>query len=60
MPRYKIHFEDGSEAGEAVYAVHIKPGDVIIAAGTQKVRVLDLVPVEEDSPYVGLLRVEPV
>src|SRR6266508_6327353 len=60
MPRYKVHFEDGSEAGEAVYAVHIKPGDVIIAAGTQRVRVLDLVAVEEeDSPYVGLLRVEP-
>jgi hypothetical protein len=50
---------DGSEAGEAVYAMHIKPGDVIIAAGTQKVRVLDLVPVEEeDLPYAGLLRVE--
>jgi hypothetical protein len=61
MPRYKIHFEDGSEAGEAVYAVHIKPGDVIIAAGTQRVRVLDLVVVEEeDSPYFGLLRVEPI
>jgi hypothetical protein len=44
-----------------VYAVHIKPGDVIIAEGTQRVRVLDLVIVEEeDSPYVGLLRVEPV
>jgi hypothetical protein len=48
------------KAGEAVYAVHIKPGDEIVAAGTQKVRVIDLVPVEEeDSPYFGLLRVEP-
>jgi hypothetical protein len=57
--RYKIHYEDGSEAGEALYAMHIKPGDVIIAAGTQRVRVFDLVPVEEeDSPYFGLLRVE--
>ncbi len=46
MPRYKIHFEDGSEAGEAVYAMRIKPGDVSIAAGTQRIRVLDLVIVE--------------
>jgi hypothetical protein len=54
------HYEDGSEAGEAVYAMHIKPGDVIIAAGTQRVRVLDLVLIDEEegSPYVGLLRVE--
>jgi hypothetical protein len=59
--RYKIHFEDGSEAGEAVYAMLIGPGDEIIAAGTQKVRVLDLVLVEEEgSPFVGLLRVEPL
>jgi hypothetical protein len=59
MPRYKIHWEDGDEAGEAVYAMRIKPGDVIIAAGTQRVRVIDLVIVEEeDSPYFGLLRVE--
>jgi hypothetical protein len=29
MPRYKIHYEDGSEAGDASYAMHIKPGDVI-------------------------------
>jgi hypothetical protein len=61
MPRYRLHFEDGSDAGDALYAVHIKPGDVIIAAGTQRVRVLDLVIIEEeeDSPYFGLLRVEP-
>jgi hypothetical protein len=59
MYRYKLHYADGGDAGEAAYAMHIKPGDVIMAAGTQQVRVLDLVPVgEEGSPYVGLLRVE--
>jgi hypothetical protein len=29
MPRYKIHFEDGSEAGEAAYALPVEPGELI-------------------------------
>jgi len=59
MFRYKLHWPDGSEAGEAEYAVNIKAGELIWIRGNRKVRVLDLVPVpEEDSPYDGLLRVE--
>jgi len=49
MFRYKLHNQDGSEAGELM----LGPG--------RSVRVLDLVPVDEEaSPYVGLLRVEAV
>jgi hypothetical protein len=61
MYRYKLHFEDGSEAGDAAYALPVSPGEEIIAAGARKFRVLDLVLIDEEeaSPYVGLLRVEP-
>lgn len=60
MFRYKLHWADGSEAGEASYAINIKVGDLVwISQPTRRqLRVLDLVPVEEeDSPYVGLLKV---
>jgi hypothetical protein len=57
--RYKMHFSDGSEAGDAAYADNVKPGDELMLGPSRFVRVLSLVPVEEeDSPYVGLLRVE--
>lgn len=56
--RYRLYLEDGSEAGEAHYAVLIQPGDLIFTA-RGKLRVLDVVAVEEqDSPYVGLLTVD--
>jgi len=29
MFRYKIHWADGSEAGEASYAINITPGELI-------------------------------
>jgi hypothetical protein len=29
MFRYKLHWADGSEAGDASYAINIKPGDLI-------------------------------
>jgi hypothetical protein len=55
MFRYKLHWADGSEAGEAEYAITIKAGELIWIRGNRQVRVLDLVPVEEeDSPYAGL------
>jgi hypothetical protein len=39
--------------------VPINPGELIHLGAGKTVRVLDLVPVEEeDSPYVGMLRVE--
>jgi hypothetical protein len=30
MFRYRLHLEDGSDAGEATYAVMIKPGEEIL------------------------------
>jgi hypothetical protein len=59
MFRYRVHLEDGSDAGEATYSVMIKPGEEILVGNGRRFRVLDLVPVEEEgSPYVGLLEVE--
>jgi hypothetical protein len=59
--RYKVHDADGAEIGEAHYAVRIQPGEDIILGAGQKMRALSVIAVEEeDSPYVGLLQVEPV
>ena len=38
----------------------IKPDEIIQVTGGRRMRVLYLVPVpEEDSPYVGILKIEP-
>jgi hypothetical protein len=60
MFRYKIHLEDGGDAGEATYAEWIEPGEVIHIAGAKRCRVLDVVVFKEEdaSPFVGPLRVE--
>ena len=60
MFRYRLHSPDGDELGESTYAVMIKPGEEIIAGSNRRFRVLDVVPFEEEdeSPFVGLLRVE--
>ena len=60
MFRYKLYFEDGSEAGDAAYADNVNPGEVILIGSRQRLRVLDVVPVDQDddSPFVGLLKVE--
>ena len=59
MFRYRLHLQDGSDAGEATYAVMIRAGEEIIAGDNQHFRVLDLVPLdEEESPFIGLLQVE--
>ncbi len=59
MFKYRLHWADGEDAGEAEYAVNIRPGDLIHDRDGGKLRVLDLVPVEdEDAKYDGLLRVE--
>lgn len=51
---------DGTDVGEAPYAVVIKPDEIIHVAGGGRMRVLDLVPVPEpDSPLTGFLKVEP-
>ncbi len=63
MFRYRLHLEDGSDAGEATYAQMIKPGEPgeeIIAGKNEHFRAVDVVPFEEEdeSPFVGLLQVE--
>ena len=60
MFRYRLHTADGDEVGEATYAVMIKPGEEIHGSGGQRLRVLDVVPFEEEdeSAFVALLRVE--
>ena len=60
MFTYRLHLEDGSDAGEATYAQMIKPGEEIIAGSNVRFRVLDVVPFEEEdeAPFVGLLQVE--
>jgi len=60
MFTYRLHFEDGSDAGEATYAVMVKPGEEILVGNGRRFRVLDVVPFEEEdeSPFVGLLQVE--
>jgi hypothetical protein len=58
--RYRLHSADGDDLGEATYAVMIKPGEEIHANSGQRLRVLAVVPFEEEdeSPLVGLLQVE--
>ena len=59
MYRYQLHYEHGSEADEAMYAVLIRPGETILTGDGRHLRVLDLVPTEADSPeYPGFLKVE--
>ena len=60
MFRYQLHLADGTNAGEATYAVMIKPGDEIHVGAGQRFRVVDLVTFDEndESPLVGMLKVE--
>jgi hypothetical protein len=60
MFRYRVHLEDGSDAGEATYAQVIHIGDEIHLGAGQRFLALDVVPFEEEdeSPFVGLLQVE--
>jgi hypothetical protein len=60
MFRYRLHLEEGSDAGEATYAMMIKPGEEIHLGAGQRFRVIEVVPLDEEdeSPFVGLLQVE--
>jgi hypothetical protein len=59
MFTYRLHLEDGSEAGEATYSMMIRPGEEIIAGNGSRFRVLDVVPFDdEESRFVGLLKVD--
>jgi hypothetical protein len=57
---YRLHLADGSEVGEATYPSMVKVGELLFFGGGRKFRVIDVVPFEEEdeSPFVGLLRVE--
>jgi hypothetical protein len=58
--RYKLYEVDGTEAGEAHYAVLIEAGETIFTGDGRKLRVVDVLPTtEDDAPFVGLLRVVP-
>jgi hypothetical protein len=60
MFRYRLHLEDGSDAGEATYAQMIHLGDEIHLGAGQRFRVIDVVRfADEDESFVGLLQVEP-
>jgi hypothetical protein len=60
MFTYRLHLEDGSDAGEATSAMMIRPGEEIIAGNAQRFRVVAVVPFDEEdeSPFVGLLKVQ--
>jgi hypothetical protein len=42
MYHYRLFNEDGSEAGEATYAVPINPGEIIHQGAGKRLRVLDV------------------
>lgn len=59
--RYRLYDADGNEVGEAHYAVLIKADETIYAGDGRKLRVVSVVPVEDErSDYAGLLTVEPL
>ena len=60
MFKYRVHLQDGSDAGEATYAQMIHVGDEIHVGAGQRFRVLDIVTFDEEdeSPFVGMLKVE--
>jgi hypothetical protein len=60
MFRYKLHYADGSDAGDAAYADWVNVGEEVMLGPGQTVRVIAVVPVDEISPCTALLRVEPV
>jgi hypothetical protein len=59
--RYRLHSPDGDDLGEATYAMMIHPGEEIHVRGGKLFRVLAVVPFaeEDESPFVGLLQIEP-
>jgi len=57
---YRLHLADGSDVGQATYPDRVKVGEELFFGGGRRFRVVDVVPFEEEdeSPFVGLLRVE--
>lgn len=62
MFTYKLYAPDGDEIGQATYPQMIKPDEELFFGGGRRFRVVAVVPFEEEdeSPFVGLLQVEPV
>jgi len=57
--RYRLFDIDGSDIGDADYALIVRPGDLISTLDRREFRVTALVPLEnEHSPYAALLQVE--
>ena len=60
MFRDKLYWPDGDDLGEAAYAYYVNPGGIVLTSRgkLRGLHVLDLVPVPEESPYDGLIRVD--
>ena len=59
MFRYKLHTPLGEEIGEATYRFLIEPGEELTVGDNQRVRVVKVVPIEEQGPdLVAVLYVE--
>ena len=57
--RYRIFEADGSDAGEAHYAVLIQPGEIIRTGDGRELRVVSVASTQDHSPkYAGMLTVE--
>ena len=57
--RYRLYAADGSDAGEAYYAVLIQPGETIHASDGGKLHVLKVVQTDDEADeYVATLTVE--
>ena len=56
--RYLVFTEDGSSSGEACFQVPIEPDDFIVTGDGRRHRVVDIVPVNGDSKFDGLLVVQ--
>ena len=57
--RYRLYAADGSDAGEAHYAVLIQPGETIHASDGRKLHVLKVGQTDDEAnEYVATLTVE--
>ena len=58
--KYRLLWPNGRDAGRAAYAAGIGPGDIILNYRGQWLHVLAYTPIDdEDSPYDGVLKVDP-
>jgi hypothetical protein len=58
--RYLLYDLDGTDQGEAEYAVTINVGETIRTGDGRQLRVIGHIPQGESEKYVGLLTVEPL